>query len=177
VSVHKVLILCLGFFLIIAPFLQAAEDADDGVSTVTLIIEPSFNLGISDQAVSEILTNNPETYTAFDEGFVEFASDKPILRISANKTWKISAKSSGFSGPYDKAITDLHLRDRATANVENGFGDYKALSAEDQEFAASSSGTTREDHPCQYKVLLDYEKDLPGTYETVVTFTLVANGG
>jgi len=176
VKIITVLALCLWGFFAITSGLHAADDADEGLSTVTLIIEPSFNLGISDETVSEVLTKNPGAYTAFDDGFIEFEPDKPTLKVSANKTWKISAKSSGFTGPYAKAMTDLQFRDTAVAHVENGFEDFKALSADDQEFASDNSGASREEHPCQYKILIDYERDIPGTYEAAVTFTLVANG-
>ena len=169
--------MCLILFLgLIYGIALATEDSDEQISTVTLTILPACRLGIIDDAVSETLIIDSTVETAFDAGFVEFEPDKPTLVINANNDWKLSAKSSGFSGPYSKLTTDLMLKNSGSAHVANGFNDYQALSASDQEIAANSKGVKNESHPCQYKILLDWTKDLPGTYEATVTYTLSTAG-
>ena len=153
-----------------------AEDSDQEISTVTLVIQPASHLAISGESVSETIVMDSTAETAFDVGFIEFEPDKPTLTVSANKTWILTAKTDGFTGPHAKPITDLQFKDIASANVSNGFETFKPLSADDQEFAASTSGVINEVHPCQYKILLDYENDIPGTYEATVTYTLSTNG-
>ena len=171
------LILCLLLFLgMICGIVQATEDSDEQTSTVTLTILPTSHLSIIDQAVSETLVQDSTAESAFDVGFVEFEPDKPTLVINANNNWKLTAKSSGFTGPYAKAITDLQLKDSGSVHVADGFGDYQTLSASDQEIAAYTKGVKGESHPCQYRILLDYTKDIPGTYEATVTYTLSTTG-
>jgi len=56
--------------------------------------------------------------------------------------------------------------------VKNGFNNYRALLETDQEIASNTGGVKKESHPLQYKILLDYAKDIPGTYTATVTYTL-----
>jgi len=155
---------------------HAAQDSDEAVSTVTLIIKPASHLTITDESVSETLVKDSSAEGAFDVGYVEFAPDKPTLQVSSNQSWKLSVKSSGFSGPYSKEATDLMLKNDGASHVSNGFSDYKSISAAEQEIASYNKGVKHEDHPCQYKILLDYENDIPGEYTATVTYTLSTSG-
>jgi len=156
--------------------IYAVHDSDKAVSTVTLIIKPACHLTIADEAVSETLIKDSSAEGAFDAGYVEFELNKPTLQVSSNQSWKLSVKSSGFSGPYSKESTDLMLKNDGAAHVSNGFSDYKALSTSEQEIASYDKGVKHEDHPCQYKILLDYENDIPGEYTATVTYTLSTSG-
>ena len=170
-------ILFLGMCLLAAyDSVCAVEDSDEQISTVTLIIQPACHLSITDEAVTETLVMDSSGETAFDAGFVELAADKPTLEVNSNQDWKLFVKSSGFTGPYSKTVGDLMLKDGASMHVTNGFNDYKSLSASDQEIASYNKGVRNETHPCQYKILLDYEKDIPGTYEATVTYTMSTSG-
>jgi len=152
-----------------------AADTDQQVSTVTLTIVPACKLVISDQDVSKEIQIGTESREDFGQGFVEFPSNKPTLALDANNNWKLSARSTSFTGPYDKPATDLMLKDLGAKHVTNGFTGYKALTNNDQEIASYNKGVKSETHPCQYKVLLDWEKDAPGTYSATVTYTLTTN--
>jgi len=152
----------------------AAQDQDEETSTVTLVILPSCRLTIKDQAVSETLVKDSTAESAFETGYVEFTPDKPTLTVSSNKQWKLTASSSGFTGPYNKKTGDLQLKDSAGENVK--MSSYTSLSSQDQEVASHSEGASNEEHPCQYRILLNWEKDVPGTYETTVTYTLSTTG-
>jgi hypothetical protein len=112
----------------------------------------------------------------FDKGGVELAANKPTLIIDSNQRWKLTARTSGFAGPYPKDTKDIMLKDLADTHVENGFDDFKSLSDKDQEIASYRAGVKDENHPCQYKILLDYSKDVPGTYTATVIFTLSTQG-
>jgi hypothetical protein len=150
----------------------AVEDLDQETSTVTLVIQPACNLTITNEAVSETLTMDSNAESAFGAGFVEFGADKPTLTVSSNEDWKLTVKSSGFTAPYSKKTGDLQLKDASSEHVKNGFSDFKPLSETDQEIASGDKGVKGENHPCQYKILLDYTKDVPGTYEATITYTL-----
>ncbi|MDP8229492.1 MAG: hypothetical protein P9L93_00095 [Candidatus Gorgyraea atricola] len=172
-----ILILCL-ILAVLIPYKygQAGEDSDEAVSTVTLIIKPACHLTITDENVSETLVKDSSAEGAFSAGYVEFLPDKPTLQISSNQDWKLSVRSSGFNGPYSKSTADLMLKNDNVGHASNGFSDYKALSASDQEIASHNKGVKNESHPCQYKVLLDYENDIPGEYTATVTYTLSTSG-
>ena len=165
-------------FIIVYNISRASTDVDkdEQISTVTLLIEPTGNLSIIDIAVSETLIIDSTSEASFSKGFVEFSALKPTLTVDSNDKWKLTARSSGFTGPYDKDIKDLMLKDTASEHVKNGFNDYKSLSSEDKEIASYNIGVNNEEHPLQYKILLNWKKDIPGAYEATVTYTLSTNG-
>jgi len=150
------------------------EDVDTQTSVVSLTVPHVCRLVISQPDSSVTLDQDVDAEQAFDAGYVELDAGKPNLKVSANKSWKLSARSSGFAanGSYTKDIGDLQLKDASSEHVSNGFSDYKPLSAVDQDIATYSGGVKNEDHPCQYKILLNYENDIPGEYTATVTYTL-----
>lgn len=168
------IIFCI--IILVCEFAFAIEDSEQQTSLVSLTILPFARLGIVDANVQETLIQDVNSEIKFDQGAVELAAQKPTLIIDANKRWKLTAHTSGFNGPYPKDANDLMLKDASAEHVENGFVDFKSLSIKDQEVASFSAGVKNENHPCQYKILLDYAKDLPGTYTATVTFTLSTQG-
>jgi len=160
------------FFLVVDYEILSVQSSEQQTSTVTLTILPVSYLGIVDAGVSETITQDANANEKFNNGGIEFAANKPTLEINSNQKWKLTVKSSDFSGPYNKDTKDLMLKDTAPAHVKNGFTGFKSLSAYDQEIASSDAGVRQENHPLQYKILLDWEKDVPGTYTATVTYTL-----
>ncbi len=172
-----VLIVCLIIGLILAHDISRASQASkEQTSQVTLVIVPVSKLDIINNDVSKTITADSIAEPAFSNGYVEFDPDSPTLIVDSNAKWKLSVKSTDFTGPYSKKITDLQLKDLSVANVKNGFDDYRPLSKSDQDIAMYDSGVKAEAHPLQYKILLDWQKDIPGTYETTVTYTLSTRG-
>lgn len=167
-------LLCAGVLLImgIGMVYAAGENTHTQTSTVTLDIPHAAKLDITNADPSKTLVQDGSAETAFDAGYVELDAAYPTLVIRANKNWKLSAKSGGFAvnGAYTKDIGDLQLKDAGAAHVT--MSSYVSLSAVDQEVASSAAGVRDESHPCQYKILLDYTKDIPGTYTAIVTYTL-----
>ena len=166
----KLLAIIPTLILIIPQEIYALEDKDVQISIVTLTVPPACRLTITSPDVSKT-TNN----ASFDAGYMEFDIGSPDLKVWSNSSWKLSARSTGFTGPYDKPATDLMLKDLGAKHVTNGFTGYKSLTNNDQEIASYNKGVKSETHPCQYKVLLDWEKDAPGTYSATVTYTLTTN--
>lgn len=159
-----------------SPIMQAAQDMDEEVSTVTLVISPACKLDIINSKVSKEISFDNNAKMLFSEGFVEFDLNSPILIVYSNNKWKLSARSSDFTGPYPKDVADLLLKDLSNNHVKAGFTDYRPLSAQDQDIAMHIKGVRDEQHPLQYKILLDWEKDVPGTYEATITYTLSTIG-
>lgn len=172
-TLRLIFVLCLGLFLAMAyGVAQAAEDSDEQTSAVSLTIPETAQLLIATADSSKTLGIDGDSETAFDAGYVELDAGKPTLTVDANKSWKLSAKSSGFGivGSYTKDIGDLQLKDAGASHVT--MGSYTSLSAVDQEVAVHTAGVSDESHPCQYKIDLDWTQDIPGTYEATVTYTL-----
>jgi hypothetical protein len=174
---RKIAFILIILFLFIVPmtYILYAQDTDEQISTVTLNIVPACKLTITDENVSKEIQLGDESRGDFGEGFVEFPSNKPTLTLNSNNNWKLSVRSTGFTGPYDKPVGDLMLKDLSSQHVTNGFNTFKSLSGNDQEVASYNKGVKAETHPCQYKALLDWEKDIPGTYSATVTYTLTTN--
>lgn len=153
------------------------EDVDTQTSIVVLTIPAACHLDITNSDQTITLVQDGSAELAFEAGYVEFESAKPTLTVSANKSWKLSARSSGFNtvgGSYKKDTTDLQLKDTCSivSHVKNSFGSYKSLTEIDQEVASYIGGVDRESHPLRYQILLNYAKDIPGIYTATVTYTL-----
>lgn len=170
-SVKFILIFVLSL-LVVWGMAQAAEDTDTQTSIVTLTVPATCQVLITNADPSETLTTDGTAETSFDAGYVELDAGYPTLTVDANKSWQLSAKSGGFNtiGTYTKAIGDLQLKDAGAAHVT--MSAYTSLSGSDQEVASHTAGVSDESHPCQYKILLDWTQDIPGTYTATVTYTL-----
>lgn len=153
-------------------YIYAAQDTDTQTSNVTLNVPESARLSITAANASKTLNQGGDTEAAFDAGYVDFATATPTLTVSANKKWKLSARSSNFAGPYAKSVSDLMIKDAGASHVTNGFNDFKSLSLDDQEVASHTGPIKRENHLIQYRIILDWEKDVAGTYTATVTYTL-----
>ena len=153
----------------------AQEDTDTQISIVALTIPSTCKLTISQPNASMTLSQDGTAEAAFEAGFAEFDAGNPTLKVSSNKHWKLYARSSGFSanGSYTKDIGDLQLKDTGSSHVT--MSSYTSLTDQNQEIASHSAGVRNEEHLCQYKILLDWSHDIPGTYEATVTYTLTTD--
>jgi len=155
-TIAIVSLLCLGMFLAMGTGVVFAEGEDSEIqsSLVTLNIPHSARLDIDNANPTTTLGQDGTAETAFEAGYVEATAAYPTLRVRANKNWKLSAKSSGFSanGAYTKAIGDLQLKNAGGSHAT--MTSYTSLSATDQEIATAAVGVKNESHPCQYKILL-----------------------
>lgn len=155
----------------------AAPDSDTQNSVVTLNVPHSVRLDIDNADATKTLNADGDSEVDFEAGETLMTAGYPTLRVRANKSWKLFAKSSGFGQvvngaiTYDKAVTDLKLLNTG-AHKSNGFDAFKALALVDQEIASYGIGIKNDSNPMQYKILLDWTKDIPGTYVATVTYTL-----
>jgi len=158
----------------------ASQDNDTQTSVVTLTVPHSVRLDIDQADSSKTLNMDGDSEVDFEAGETLMPDGYPTLRVRANKSWKLFAKSSGFGNvnngeiSYDKAVTDLMLINTGVHKT-NGFNAFKALTLEDQEIAGYGIGIKNDSNPIQYKILLDWTKDIPGTYVATVTYTLATN--
>lgn len=176
-TLSMVLLLCLGMFLIIGTGVAFAanEDTETQTSAVSLTIPHSAKLVISNSASSKVLNQDGDSETDFDAGKTLMPANTPNLKVSVNKNWQLSAKADAWVGPYAKAVGDLQLKHNG-AYVQDGFASFTSLATTDQIIASNTIGVKNENYDCQYQILLDYTKDVPGVYTTTVTYTLVTLG-
>lgn len=173
-------LLCLGMFLVmgIGMVYAANDDTDFETSVVSLTIPASCVLEIFDSASTKVLVQDDDSETDFDAGQTQMPENTPNLKVSANKNWVLSAKAVAWtctSGGYAKAVGDLQLKHDG-AYVQNGFAAFKPLAIADQVIASNAIGVFDQVYNCQYQIKLDYTKDVPGVYNTTVTYTLVSAG-
>ncbi|MDP2911768.1 MAG: hypothetical protein Q8N76_05505 [Candidatus Omnitrophota bacterium] len=155
----------------------AAPDSDTQNSIVTLTVPHSVRLDIDNADATKILNLDGDSEVDFEAGETLMTAGYPTLSVRANKSWKLFAKSSGFGAVdgYNKEVTDLMLVNTG-AHKSNGFDAFKALTLADQEVASYGTGINNDSNPMQYKVKLDWAKDIPGTYVATVTYTLATQG-
>jgi len=155
----------------------AAPDSDTQTSIVTLTIPHSVRLDISNTDATKELNLDGDSEIDFAAGETLMTAGYPTLTVRANKSWKLFAKSSGFGAVdgYNKEVTDLMLVDTGS-HKSNGFDTFKALTLADQEIASYGVGVKNDSNPMQYKIKLDWTKDIPGTYVATVTYTLATQG-
>ena len=155
----------------------SGEDTETQASIATLVIPHTAQLKITDANPSLTLKQDglgaDSSELAFDAGHVDMAAGSPTLTVISNKSWKLSAKSSGFGdvNGYKKDTKDLSILDAGNAHAD--VKTFTSLTDVDQVIASSDIGVQPESHPCQYEIKLDYAKDIPGTYIATVTYTLV----
>jgi len=155
----------------------ATPDSDTQNSVVTLNVPHSVKLDIDNANSTKTLNADGDSEVDFEAGETLMNTATPTLRVRANKSWKLFAKSSGFGQvingdvTYDKAVTDLMLVNSG-AHKSNGFDAFKSLTLADQEIASYGIGIKNDSNPMQYKILLDWTKDIPGQYVATVTYTL-----
>ena len=167
--------LVLGIFLVMGfnAVYAVGGDSDIETSAVSLTIPHAAKLVISQADSSKALSQDSDAEADFDTGYTDLDVGKPNLKVSANKDWKLMAKSSGFAavGTYTKDVGDLQLKN-VGSYVAGTFGDFTSLSVTDQDIAVNAIGVKNDDNNCQYRILLDYTEDIPGTYTATVTYTL-----
>lgn len=172
------LILVLAVVMIIGfGIVYAAPDNDTQNSIVTLNLPHAVRLDISNADSSKTLNQDGDAEIDFETGYTDLLASYPTLTVRANKSWKLSAKSTGFGAVegYNKDVGDLMLVNTG-AHKSNGFDVFKSLSLVDQEVASYGVGIKADANAMQYRVKLDWTKDIPGTYTATVTYTLATQG-
>ncbi len=107
----------------------------------------------------------------FDAGFLT-ANTATTFTVKANRAWKVTVSPSGASmgtvGTYTKPLADFLWQ------TSGSFTPINAASPPDA--ASGTSGVNGASTGVNYQVLLDWTKDVPGTYNAMsVLYTLAAN--
>lgn len=170
----KRIITFLLLLLLIASFLRPLY-AQEQTSAVTMDV-PSLSLltiTSSDQTIN--LLQDASGEAAYEAGYIDGGVNKPSLTVNSNTNWKLQVKVSSdwnLVDSYQKDTADLKLKITSSAGHQTGFTDFTSLSLTDQEIATYTEGVGAEIYNGQYRMLLDWGKDIPGSYTIIVTYTL-----
>lgn len=193
-KLNVLVLMVVGFMVLGVGSVYAAEDiADTQTSQVTLTIEETSQLGITNPNVTESLNRDGNSETSYDAGYYIFTA-KPLLNVDANKKWKLTAHVGDWSLPngYPSAgnkksvssdsdillyvtggayITGFDSQTPAPTTGINVNGEL--LSSTAQTMANHKGGVSDEAYTCTYSIFLDWTNDIPGQYSIQVTYTLV----
>jgi len=173
-SFIRILFFCiLAAIIFIMPLFAAQDNKDTAALTMEIPSICKLNVRNADQSIN--LLQDASGEAAYEAGYVDGASDRPVLTVDSNTSWKLSVKVSSdwnsVSG-YQKATGDLMLRAVSSGGYQTGFADFTPLSLMDQEIGSSSNGIGGNIFNCQYRILLGWEKDKPGVYNIIIVYTL-----
>jgi len=151
----------------------AADQKDTAGLTMQIPSMCKLIINDSDQVID--LFQDASGEGAYEAGYVQGGDSMPNLSVSANTNWKLSAVVSidwDIVEGYQKETGDLLLKVSSSRGHQTGFSDYTPLSLVDQEIAKNIRGSGHEMYNCTYRIKLDWEKDVPGLYIIIITYTL-----
>jgi len=165
------LVLLVSFALFFSKPLYAKNDT----SSVNMLIPSICKLTIekSDQTLN--LAKDASGESAYEKGFIDGKQNTPMLIVDSNTGWKLSVRVSSdwnMVGSYKKPTSDIKLEVNSDTGHQTGFMDFPPLSLSDQEIASYRGGVGDDVYKCRYRILLDWGRDIPGSYSIVVVYTL-----
>lgn len=146
-------------------------------ATILCVISKVCDLGIASDFIWSFMEDGSGE-VAFEQGYTESAPDQTTLTISTNASWHLDVGAGSWTCPpgYDKAEGDLLVRisNRPIGTIQNGYEDYRSPPplASREAMIEHGEGVEGNKVELQYRVLLDWERDIPGSYSINVTYTL-----
>lgn len=174
VRLIKILFTIILFIFWYGFVLVSAVDQKD-TAGLTMQIPSLCKLVINDSDQVIDLLQGASGEGAYESGYVDGELNKPSLIVSSNTKWKLSVSVSfdwEIVGTYQKDTSDILLKVTTNAGNQTGFADFTPVSMVEQEIASSSSGKGNAIYNCQYRIKLNWEKDVPGLYIIVLGYTL-----
>ncbi len=162
------------FFLSLFSLPQASADEDD-TAGVTMKIPTICKLTVNDSDQILNLFQDASGEEAYEQGYIDGDLGKPRLIVDSNTDWRLSVKvyfDWSAVDTYQKETGDLKLKVASRTGHQTGFSDFTSLSLNEQEIASYDSGSGDDMYDCKYRILLDWEKDIPGSYFIIITYTL-----
>lgn len=162
------------------PFAGGASAAETR-TTLPLFVPFLSELSITGDVSGLLtLTQDGSGEGEYDTGYVESAADATVLTINTNDSWDLSAKLNGEwtdPGSYDKNEDDLLIRitNKPVGTIQNGADAYTTLSTTDLGILSHGTAVTGNEVEMQARVMLDWEKDVPGDYAITVVYTLAVH--
>ena len=154
---------------------SAQQRAEEKPNDISLDIPSLLRLKIENAFPTINLADGAAGAAYYDQGYVEGASSFPTFYLYSNTSWSLKVKVSGdwnIVNGYKKPTSDLQLKIDSSYSSQTNFQKFISLSVVDQEIASSYNGVAGEIYEGQYRILLDWIKDIPGSYNITVIYTL-----
>ena len=166
----SVLVFILSICLL-RPLYAAEETASVNMNIPSIC---KLTISNSDQTIDLVVDASGEA--AYEAGYINGNNNRPKLIVDSNTNWKLSVKVSSdwnIVGSYQKATQDLMLKVTSGTGHQTDFsGGFTPLSLIEQEIATHVSGVSNDVYKCRYRIILDWEKDIPGNYTIIAVYTL-----
>ncbi|MFH1854420.1 MAG: hypothetical protein ABH815_03805 [Candidatus Omnitrophota bacterium] len=163
------------FYLVYIVCLTRTFADESDTSGVTMHVPSICKLTINDSIQIMNLLQDASGEAAYEAGHIDGENNKPALIVDSNTGWKLSVKASfdwGIVDGYQKSTSDLQLKVVSNSGHQTGFTNFTPVSLNDQEIASYSAGVGDDIYNGQYRILLDWTKDIPGAYFIIITYTL-----
>lgn len=156
----------------------AADESDTQNSAVGGVIPELCQIGIAGD-LSGLLTlaQDGSGELAYDAGFVASTAAATTLTLDANKSWQLGVHYLApwsCPGAYNKAESDLLIKitNSPTGTIRNGYAGYVSPPDTKQAMLDHTAGVSNNTVQIQTEVLLDWTKDIPGTYAITLVYTM-----
>ena len=168
-------IFCLSYLLLGMILLLPVFADEEETSGMAMNIPSISKLTITgpDQIIN--LLQDASGEAAYEAGYIDGKGDMPVLIVDSNTNWKLSVRVSSDWGRVDnyrKAIGDLKLKIKSKTGHQAGFFEFTSLSLTEQEIATYTAGVGDDIYYGGYRILLNWERDIPGSYRIIITYTL-----
>lgn len=156
----------------------AADDVDTQNAIVGGTIPELCQIGIvGDLSGLLNLTQDGTGEIAYDAGLIASAADGTVLTLDANKKWSLGCKYNAewtCPGAYNKAESDLKVQitNTPTGTIENSFDSYQSVTGANVVMLDHTAGVSNDVVNIQTEVLLDWTKDIPGSYSITIVYTM-----
>jgi hypothetical protein len=160
--IHLVVLVVFGAILFYPPKGILADDTSRISTGVTVPIIQSMDIS----PISFVFPDVRSTH--LDEGFIE-ARDAATVTVSSNVPWQLTVQSEdpdmGKVEDHIKALSDFLWK-------KSGDTHYTAISIEGHRVDSSTGYADHQKIELDYKMLVGWTRDKPGTYGLTLRFTL-----
>ena len=159
---HLVVLVVFGAILFCLPNSALADETSRLSTGVTVPVIQSMNLSPSSFVFPDVSSAH------LDVGFIE-ARNAATVTVSSNVSWQLTVRSEdpdmGKVGDDVKPLSDFLWKKSGDIN-------YTAISAEGHRVDSSAGYVDHQKAGLDYKMLVGWTRDKPGTYGLTLRFTL-----
>jgi len=168
---NLVALIVLLTIIVVVPVILQADTSVSPIVTATAPVHQKITISPADYTFADI------TEADYDAGYIEKASAQ-ALTLKSNKKWIVNVKTTstdmGTVGTYTKPISDFlweATKGDKPAKITEITGAYTPITGTDVQVAKGDPATGIGMN-MDYKILLDWEKDVPGTYTITLVYTI-----
>lgn len=147
------------------PLLAQCSSGNSCTVTISMPVASVLRLSLS-TTVTDLGTPTAADFTA---GYRDATG--PTVTVKANRAWQLTVAGQGTQFTYSGSLADPNkpLSDLTWSVTPSGYGNTLAIPA-----AFGSGGPGLTTGPIYFRTHWDFLRDIPGDYQSVVSFTLAA---